>query len=373
MDEAPPTKLSSLTIQGFRSIRDLKGFAVRPMNVLVGANGSGKSNFVEFFRMLRALCNEGLQRFVIGRGGADGFLFNGPKVTPRIRGDVQFGENRYQFTLAPTASGELMIESESVPYGLHRNDMGGGRLESLLKDRMKKRASWNQPDKVYFYVWRAMIQWVVYHFHDTSLLAAARRECPVEHHRELGEDAGNIAAFLLHLRENHAATYRRIRDVIQGVAPYIEDFLLEPRRRGDGDFVKLEWNQRGVPSFPFQPYHLSDGTLRFICLATAVLQPKPPPVLILDEPELGLHPYALDLLVDLLRDASRRGVQVIVSTQSPAFLNRCDPEDIVTVDREGGASVFRRLEEEPLAAWLEDYTLGELWQKNVIGADLNHE
>jgi predicted ATPase len=134
--------------------------------------------------------------------------------------------------------------------------------------------------------------------------------------------------------------------------------------------VRLEWRQQGS-SFPFQPWQFSDGTIRFICLATALLQPKPPSTVVIDEPELGLHPYALEVLAQLLKETAQ-ATQLVISTQSAPLLNQFEPEEVVVVERVEGASHFRRLEAEPLAEWLKDYALGELLQKNVIEAGPTH-
>ncbi len=147
-------------------------------------------------------------------------------------------------------------------------------------------------------------------------------------------------------------------------APFFDDFRLEPEANGSDEVVQLEWTQRGS-DYPFHPSRLSDGTLRFACPATALLQPVPPATLVFDEPELGLHPYALNVLAGLIKQAATR-TQVIVSTQSAALLDHFEPEDVVVVDRRDGASGFRRLNSEPLKAWLSEYSLGELWRKNVF-------
>jgi predicted ATPase len=156
------------------------------------------------------------------------------------------------------------------------------------------------------------------------------------------------------------------------VAPFLRDFKLRPKKSNGDEIIELEWEQTDS-DYPFHASQLSDGTLRFIALATALLQPKPPATVLIDEPELGLHPQALEVLANLILQAQSR-TQLIVSTQSAPLLNAFEPEQIVVIDREEGASRFRRLKADDLAAWLaEDYTLGDLWQKNVYGGGLVHE
>ncbi len=367
--------LDQITLKGFKSIRELKGFQLDKLNVLVGANGAGKSNLVDFFRLLRAMADRGLQSFVTNSGGADGFFFNGPKETRQISAHLKFGLNQYRFALEPTVAGEMMIREEATLYTGGRwpsdwHSWGGGVKESRLQTWKDQESSWGKYPSVQGHVYTAVSSWMVYHFHDTSGTAPMRRDGPARDFRELRSDAGNVAAFLLKLREEHAARYQRIRETIQLIAPFFDDFLLEPQTKGESELVRLEWRQHGN-TFPFQPWQFSDGTIRFICLATALLQPKPPSTVVIDEPELGLHPYALEVLAQLLKESAER-TQLIVSTQSAPLLNQFQPQEVVVVERVEGASHFRRLEAEPLAEWLKDYALGELLQKNVIEAGPTH-
>jgi predicted ATPase len=367
--------LDQITLKGFKSIRELKDFKLEKLNVLVGANGAGKSNLVDFFRMLRAMADGALQSFVTNCGGADGFFFNGPKETRQIGAHLKFGSNQFRFTLEPTVSGEMMIRDEGVLYTAGNipsdwHDHGGGVKESRLPTWKDRKSSWGNYLSAEGYVYKAVSSWVVYHVHDTSGTAPMRRDCSVRDFRELRPDAGNIAAFLLEMRKAAAARYQRIRETVQVIAPFFDDFLLEPKMKGESELVRLEWRQQGS-SFPFQPWHFSDGTIRFICLATALLQPNPPSTVVIDEPELGLHPYALEILAQLLKEAAQR-TQLVISTQSAPLLNQFEPEEVVVVERLEGASHFRRLEAEPLEEWLKDYALGELLQKNVIEAGPTH-
>ena len=209
----------------------------------------------------------------------------------------------------------------------------------------------------------AMQGWRVYHFHDTSDSAYVKQRHGINDNNYLRPDARNLAAFLYLLRENYSSSYQKIVKTIRLVAPFFRDFYLRPSPQNN-EFIELEWFERGH-DIPFKAHLLSDGTLRFICLTTVFLQPKDfqPETILVDEPELGLHPYAITVLASLIRTSK----QVIVSTQSVELLNEFDASDVIVVDRNSGCSSLRRLEERELEEWLEDYSLGELWKKNLIG------
>lgn len=367
--------IKALTIKGFKSIRSLEDFALERLNVLIGANGSGKSNFVSFFSLLRSIVRQEMQLSVAKHGGADAHLYLGPKETKEIVGKVYFGQNGYEFALEPTSDNRLIFSEETAYYnGTHgesRRQFGKGHTEAKLRERRDDSGVVHERG-VPFYVYEAVSSWMVYHFHDTSETATMRRKGTSRNYEELQPDAGNLAAFLLRLRDHEESTYSLIRDTIRLVAPFFDDFKLRPEPNGSGDTeVLLEWTQKGS-NYPFHPSQLSDGTLRFICLATALLQPNPPATILLDEPELGLHPYALAVLAGLLKQAAVR-TQVIVSTQSAPLLDDFAPEDVVVVRRERGESKFERLDAENLTEWLDDYSMGEIWQKNIVDGGPAHE
>jgi len=371
-------QLKTVTIRGFKSIEVLEDFKPRKLNVLIGANGAGKSNFVDFFRMLRALADEAFQKFVNNQGGGDGLFFLGPQFTREISAHLEFGDNVYEFSLIPTAGSGIQISEERVQYtGGHGygslRSISTGTMESSLKKRHDEPANspWGTGRGVPGHVYDAVSNWTVYHFHDTSKLAPMRREQPLRDYEHLRHDASNIAAYLYHLSVSSKNSYDLIRDTVRLIAPFFDDFLLRPEKRGDSDLIRLEWRQKGS-DFPFQPYHLSDGSIRFVCLATALMQPSPPAAIVIDEPELGLHPYAISILADLIRSASER-TQVIISTQSPTLLDYFEPQDVVIVNRVQGRSIFERLDNKALQQWLEEYTVGELWQKNVVRGGPSHE
>ena len=176
----------------------------------------------------------------------------------------------------------------------------------------------------------------------------------------------NLAPFLYYLREKHESSYSLIRRTVQRVAPFFDDFVLAPQRLNE-DKIRLEWQHKGTDAY-FDAASLSDGSLRFIALATLLLQPESlrPSVILLDEPELGLHPYAITMLASLLKQAAAQ-TQIILATQSPFLLDHFEPEDVLVADRVNGQTQLTRLDTPSLETWLQDYSLGQLWEKNEIG------
>jgi predicted ATPase len=371
------TPIKQITIEGYKSIRSLKNFELHDLNVLIGANGAGKSNFVDFFHLLHEMVDERLQITVRLKGGADRQLFMGPKITEQILGQLRFGRNGYEFSLQPTVTNQLVFSEERIFFhgdyaGPTWYTIGSGHDESKLKNTAE-----NGPyEKVAGYMYPAIASWVVYHFHDTSEKAPVRREHTIRDNEQLRPDAANLASFLWQLRKQETVVYELIRDTVRLVTPFFDDFLLRPRPSNGDIVLLLEWTQKDS-DYPFHPNQLSDGTLRFIALTTALLQPNPPATILFDEPELGLHPYALEVLAGLINQTATRRhprTQLIISTQSVTLLNAFVPEDIIVVDRQEGESRFRRLSESELSIWLdEEYTLGELWQKNVVGGMPTYE
>lgn len=358
--------IDRITLRGFKSIRELNDFPLRNLNILIGANGAGKSNFIGFFRFLRAMAEERLQRFVLEQGGGDGFFFLSPKYTQRISACLRFGQSVYEFELAPTVSGDMMIGNEQTRLAHGRKSTAGKwTRESDLKRRHEEGTKTEWCGALNLDIYNLVSSSVVYHFHDTSMLAPIRRSGSVRDNEYLRPEAVNLGAYLLMLRDRHQSRYESIRDTVRLAAPFFDDFKFRPRPSNGDEVLHLEWTQKGS-DYPFLVTQLSDGTLRFIALTTALLQPDPPTTILLDEPELGLHPYALTLLAELLKKTTEK-TQVIVSTQSASLLDNFEAEDVVVVERENGASTFKRLSSAELEEWLKDYSLGELWEKNIFG------
>ena len=357
--------LDKLTIRGFKSIKDLSDFKLNNLNVIIGANGAGKTNLVSFFRMLRALIDGNLNDFVLKSGGIGDLLFNGRKVTERMYFETHFGSRGYRFTLLPTAKDISSLQNEARFY--ESGSTGWWELgnspdgKSLLVEEAKSNGRDSQKSKP---VYNAISSWQIYHFHDSSDTAAMRHGEIIQDNKYLRTDAANIGPYLYRLKNHYPDEYEEILDAIRMVMPFFDDFLLDVEEYGPKKKINLSWKQMGS-DYPMQPYHFSDGSIRFICLATALLQPDPPSTIIIDEPELGLHPAAVSILAELIQDTSKR-TQIIIATQSPALIDNFSVEDIVVVNREAGASVFKRLDKNKFGEWLETYSVGELWTKNVI-------
>lgn len=355
------SKLERVRATGFRSIREVD-IKIRDLNVLIGANGSGKSNFIKLFRLLNELVEERLQVTVATSGGANALLHFGRKTTPKLELDLHFGQNAYACTLIPAADDGFVFEQEEWSFlgaGYTRPRIehnGGGKRESGLREA-------SSSSGIARFVANALSSWKVYHFHDTSDSAGLKQLGPIDDNFRLRPDASNLAAYLFFLKEAYPDHYRNIVDTIRLSAPFLREFVLRPSPLNPRQ-IKLEWQHEGSDAY-FDASSLSDGTIRLICLSTLLLQPSLPSVVLLDEPELGLHPAAVNDLASLLRRASTQA-QVIVSTQSVTLVNHLRPGEIVVADRVQGASTFRRLGEEEIASWLDEYALGELWEKNIL-------
>ena len=368
----PMPRLEHLTVRGFKSIRALENFELRSLNVLIGANGAGKSNLLSLFMMLSNLSQKRLQFFIRAEGGPDALLFGGRRRTSTLEAALSFENGRYQyrFSLEPVADtvvfgGEEIlprVHDDAVPDTLTTASGGmawpGGQGESRMADiDYGEFASYVLPD---------MERWRVFHFQDMSHTAQVRSLSDVHDNLRLKPDAGNLAPLLRRLRERHHDHYRRIVEAIRLSAPFFGDFVYRKNLR---DKLDLEWVEAGCdPDSPLGPRQFSDGTLRFICLATLLNEPESlqPDLILIDEPELGLHPYALTLLAEMLKQAADSR-QIIVSTQSADLISHFVPEDVVVVNSRDNESVFERLDPDFLSDWLQDYTLGDLWKMNVLG------
>ena len=364
--------LDKLTILGFKSIRELKDFELKDLNIMVGANGAGKSNLISFFRMLQSLIERALADYVRDSGGISDLLHNGRKATKKMEFETRFGPRGYRFTIKPGPGEGFALTDEARYYEHgHTGWWEFGSSENNFSLLVKEAKGTSRDSQFSRPVYNAINSWKIYHFHDTSSTAPMRHAEIIEDNEVLRYDASNIGPFLFRLRNEKKSYYNEILNACRLVAPFFDDFLLGPQQLGPKTKVALSWKAKGS-DYPMQPYHLSDGSIRFICLATALLQPEPPSTIIIDEPELGLHPEAIQILGELIEDAAKR-TQLIVATQSPLLLDQFSIEDIVVVNRKEGQSTFERLKRTNFNEWLKDYSIGELWAKNVIQGGTTNE
>lgn len=352
--------IDGIRIRNFKSIKDSGVLELSSINVLIGGNGAGKSNFISFFKFLNKLYSRELQLYVAQNGRADNFMFFGRKYSQDLEGTITFNndyKNEYKFRLIPDQAGNFIFAEEwsNTNEGTVQIN-NAGNIESELKNHSGHRSR---------YLRDQLRELKIFHFHDTGFNARVKQASITLDYANLHEDGGNIAAFLYRLQESHPTNFGLIEKVIQSIAPFFDGFYLQPDEINPQQ-IFLRWREKGFDQL-FTAHNLSDGTLRMICLATLLLQPNPPATIIIDEPELGLHPFAISKLAGLLQSVPET-TQIIISTQSVNLVNEFSANDIIVVQRESNhETAFKRQSEEQLAVWLKDYTLGELWEKNILG------
>ncbi len=367
--------IKRLTLAGFKSI-DSAGQTMKlgDVTVLLGPNGAGKSNLITFFKLLNAMTTESLQQFVGKQGFADSLLHFGPRETDLIRVKLEFVIDAtrvvHAFDLGCAAGDALIFMDEEIQCEEEDGArdgavLGKGHKETELRENIENRCG------KYIRLVKATLQGCrVFQFHDTSEAASVRGQVYIGDNEQLRGDAGNLAAFLYALKNRAGGDkyYRRIVRHIRLILPRFGDFVLRPSPINE-DYIRLDWKETDS-NYLFGPHQLSDGSIRFMALATLLLQQPAtlPHIIVLDEPELGLHPAAISSLAGMIRTASRH-CQIIIATQSPGFVDEFQAKNIVIAeqDRLKGRSIFKRLDETRLSEWLDQYSLSELWEKNVLG------
>ncbi len=350
-----------IKIQGYKSFKEQKVY-LRKINLLIGSNGSGKSNFLSLFELLGNIYDGRLAQSVVQAGGVDKLLHQGRKETERIEICVVEGKNSYVLSLIES-DGKLVVENERLGYNYnpryHLNWSFTTISEFSPETSLKSYSGMRRGDYIRDYI----SQIRKFHFHDTG------RKSPFTSDSDIRNDSyrmyangDNLAAILYRIREEHPMAYKRIVRVINSVAPFFNDFYLEPTEAGK---IRLQWQDK-FSDMIYGPTDLSDGTIRFIALAVLFLQPRLPKIIIIDEPELGLHPVAIEKLAGLIKLAADRGAQIIAATQSAELISNFSPEDILTVDQREGHTTIKRLDGTSLEKWLEEYTIGDLWKQKIV-------
>jgi len=356
-------KLNSIQLSGFKSIKEMD-LTLSNLNILIGPNGAGKSNFINFFKFMNKILSKDLQFYLSEKGTAESFLYFGSQITREVKIDLKFDPNEYKAVLKPTVDGKLVFESETVVFDGDKAGYSGGRKYHEINEAGNPESGLPQPGSYKPPHWVAahLSDWKIYHFHDTSETARVKKPGEINNNLRLAPQGENLAAFLYSIQDT--PSYKKIVQTIQRMAPFFHDFILTPDKNNE-EQIRLRWKQKGSDKY-FDANSLSDGTIRFICLTTLLLQPELPKVILLDEPELGLHPYAIQLLAGMFKSASTK-TQIIASTQSVTLANQFSWEDMIIVEQIDNASKFRRLHKEEVEVWLEEYRMGDIWEKNLIG------
>lgn len=364
--------IEKVIIKNFKSIRDLE-LPLTQLNVLIGSNGVGKSNFISFFEMAKAIFEQRFGSYTLEKGGIDNLLYRGRKISSEIYGLMDFkNTNAFFFTLKPAQSNKGYIENTGDYFNnrhepdkdyfrlWHRTFWDSGVEESALVSQTEWRAT---------YLKSYLRSFTVYHFHDTSSSSPMRGQCDINDNAFLRDNGSNLAAYLYMLKMTDEKSFRLIEGTVRSIAPYFKRFNLRPDSVYPSK-ISLEWEEMNSDMY-LNGYSFSDGTIRFIALATLLLQTRLPEVIIIDEPELGLHPAAINKLASLIVRASKMS-QVILSTQSTGLVNCFKPEDIVVVDREDNQTIFKRLKSEELSVWMDryNYSISDMWETNLIGGQL---
>jgi len=366
-------KLNKIVITGFKSIANEYpvNLTIGDRTIIMGANGSGKSNIISFFKMLNFMMSGSFQNFVETNGGSQVFLHYGPKYTKSITGSLQFSdkavENVYNFEISYAQGDNLVITSEST--WLKSKKYPDGSLKKLDVNFKESALVGKGRNSVISVLRTILANCKVYQFHDSSRTSDMRNSSDVDMNNYLQAEANNLPAFLFRIKNEFPHDYDRIVEYVRTIVPQFKDFYLEPNAAGK---ILLKWVDTSASDYIFSPSQLSDGSMRFIALATLLLQPRSimPQMIIIDEPELGLHPYAIDQLAEMIKEASCHS-QIIVATQSPKLVDQFEVSEIAIVETIETSGInhteVKRLNDEQLVEWLQEYTISEIWEKNLIG------
>lgn len=364
-------KIKSLEIKGYKSISSDYPLTLNldNINIFLGANGAGKSNIISFFKMLSFMMSGRFEEYVARAGSNQTILHFGSKKTPSISAKLRFENSKsydeYEFTLTTATPNRLIIKDETITWGRKENELKPQTIQ--LKSNFTESGLVDTKDKTALIIRNILDRGCkVYQFHDSSNEGPLRQASPVNSANYLQAEGNNLASFLYLLKQNYPIEYKRIVSHVKMVVPQFRDFYLEPQN----NYISLNWVDTSLNDYVFNSHQLSDGSIRFIALATLLLQPNKimPNVIIIDEPELGLHPYAIDLLAEMIKDASLH-TQIIIATQSSALIDNFDVDNITVIERDEdkGCTIVNKLNSKGLQEWLDEYSNSELWSKNVIG------
>jgi predicted ATPase len=371
----PKNYIQQIDLKGFKSIKD-QSMPLTSINVFIGANGAGKSNLISFFSLLKRLTSNNLQRYVGQSGGADDLLYYSSKNTREIFCKLAIRSEqcdlKYAFTLSYASRGTLLINNETLYKGNTIIAEQKAMLqESDIADKKEFEPIKHYIDKMGYY-----------QFRDASETSRIKQQINIDDNSYLKSDGANLSAYLYMLKQVYPEYYHRIIRYIQMIMPFFDTFILEKEKLNPNK-IMLKWKEKNS-DLVFYPHQLSDGSLRIMILITLLLLPEQemPSLIILDEPEPGVHSSGIEIIASLIQQASLHS-QIILATQSSELLDFFEVNDVVVVNRpeitieetsqrisltnKEKQTIYNRLDQNSLKEWLQDYTLSELWSKNVLG------
>ncbi|MDO5844457.1 MAG: AAA family ATPase [Methanocorpusculum sp.] len=321
--------LKKIIIEGYKSIKSTE-IEFGDINIILGANSVGKSNIMSVIELIKSVYEGTLEKLIKESGGANAYFHYGTKNTARIKLQMIFADKKYELSIKSSADDSVEIEYETF--------------------------SKISPRKLY--------PIVLYHFHDTGKYSPLKKSCDSGNCNYLYADGSNFPAVLYRIKNEAPDNFEKIIDTIRLVYPEFENFIFDI---SDGN-ISIRWSDSTVKNFEYPISAMSDGTLRFAAISTLMLQPSPPELIMIDEPELGLHPFAINVLSDLIHMASLNS-QILISTQSIQLINNFEAFDILIAEYTNGGTVITRPNLEELEDWLKKYSIGEIWQRNVFGGN----
>ncbi len=370
-------KIDQVRIKGFRSLADIEITELPDVTVMIGANGSGKSNFIRFFEMLSwMLRSQELGEFIGRYGGADDQLFGGSRQTSHMEATVglttEAGQNEYRFALAHAHPDRFIFTEEACRFSSNDRPTqanwqymkDSGYPEAKIVEAAQSEAYLGVNPDTASYIVKLLRNCATYQFHDTSDDSNFKKRWDAEDNNSLRSHGGNLASILYRLEQKDLKRFKLICHYIGRILPVFDRFAIEESYGK----VSLRWKAKGTDK-TFGAHLTSDGSLRFFALVTLLNLPPPmlPDVILLDEPELGLHPTAIELVAHMIK-ALAGEKQVIVATQSPSLVDVFDLDEIIVLDLKDGKSELRKLDPDEFRVWIEeDFTPGQLWEKNILG------
>ena len=369
--------IRSLKLRNILSFREPPPLELRPLNILIGPNASGKSNLIDCIGLLQALPGN-VSQYINDRGAADSWIWRGTKSsgTAELNCSFEVEDEQLEYLLEfSSAARVLSVDTERLIEGSKRRACLLRRNGTLrVLDHVTRQAE-IPPTESALAAYRNPLGPTsiartqrefndirIYRGFDTGTRADARMGVSSSGPKLPLESDGSNLALALHQLGFHDSLKN-----VEGYLSRLSSRFKEIKLAAEGARMQLYLEERGLGKI--SATRLSDGTLRFLCLMAILFDPKPAPLVCIEEPEIGLHPEALALVGDALREASQR-MQLVVTTHSDALVDRFtdEPDQIVVCERDFDESTcVRRLSSRELRGWLKEYTLGDLWRRGGIG------